>query len=53
MLLISIPAVEVMVAVDNLQNIWSISVQLLERELRGLYLETFVSSRRNEIVKHA
>ena len=33
MLLIIIPAVEVMVAVENLQNIWSISVQL-SREKR-------------------
>ena len=33
MLLISIPAVEVMVAVENLQNMWLISVQL-SREKR-------------------
>ena len=33
MLLISIPAVEVMVAVEHLQNIWSISLEL-SREKR-------------------
>ena len=35
MLLISIPAVDVMVAVENLQNIWSISVQLSREKLVG------------------